>query len=89
MTKKEGVTALIGTAITYLACPDVLNKWETMTFLFVVWCLFVACIWAVEEFEKRIQRARRIARRKRRLVNIDFRFTGLIDEQGNEVKRVG
>ena len=89
MTRKEGLTALAATVITYLVCPDVLDKVETVMFMIAVWGMYVACIWAVEELNRRVQRARRIAKRRRRLANIDFTFTGLVDEKGNEVKRVG
>lgn len=89
MTRGEVTGATVTTLIAYLASPDILNKWETVLFMAVIWCACVAAIWSLEEFQHRIRRARRIARRRRHLVNIDYSHTGLIDERGKEVKRVG
>lgn len=86
MTRGETIGAATATMIAYLASPDILDKWETALFLAVVFCGCVAAIWAAEEFMKRIRRARRIARRKRVVYDINFSRTGMIEEEtGKEV----
>lgn len=88
MTRREGVVALIGTTAVYMAAPDVLNKIQTVLFLFFIFCCFVGAVWAIEEFEARIRAARRVSRRKRKVVNIDFSRTGMVEiETGKEVVR--
>lgn len=89
MKAHEGIIAGVSTLITYLACPDILNKWETTLFLIVVFGCSVAAIWSLEEFQKRLRMARRIRNRKRRVYNINLRYTGLVEESGKEVQLNG
>lgn len=89
MKNFEGVIATASTIITYLACPDILNKWETVLFLIVVFGSSVAVIWALEEFQKRLRMARRIRNRKRKVYNINLRYSGLIEDNGREVQVIG
>ena len=90
MTRGELIGAATATMIAYLASPDILDKWETALFLAVVFCGCVAAIWAVEEFMRRIRRARRVSRRKRRLYDINLRRTGLVEDgTGKEVEMIG
>ena len=90
MTRGELTGATLATLIIYLVAPDILNKFETVLFLITVFGCAVCVIWGAEELRTRIRRARRIARRRRHLVNIDYSRTGLIEEStGKEVKQVG
>lgn len=85
----EGIIAGVATLTTYLACPDILNKWETALFLIVVFGCSVAVIWSLEEFQKRLRTARRIKSRKRKVYDINLRYSGLIDDNGEEVEIIG
>ena len=88
MKAYEGVIGGISATAAYLAAPDVLNKVQTVCFLGFVFAMSVAAIWAYEELCTRIRRARRIARRKRIVHNIDFSRTGMVEEEtGREVMR--
>ena len=86
MKAYEGVIAGVATLVTYLACPDILDKYETVLFLIVVFGACVAVIWSLEEFQKRLRMARRIRSRKRKVYDINLRYTGLVDENGKEVQ---
>lgn len=87
MTRGETIIAATTAGVIYLASPsDVLSKVQTILFLAFLFMAATCVIWAVEELDYRIRRARRISRRKRKVVNIDFGRTGLIDENGREVR---
>ena len=89
MTRGELTGATLATLTIYLAAPDILNKWETVLFLIFVFGCAVCVIWGAEELRARIRRARRIARRKRRVFDINLRSTGLVEDGGKEVQIVG
>ncbi|MBR6983891.1 MAG: hypothetical protein IKH75_10280 [Ruminococcus sp.] len=89
MKRGELTGATLATLIIYLAAPDILNKFETVLFLIVVFGCAVCVIWSIEELQKRIRRARRIAKRKRRVFDINLRSTGLIEDGGKEVSIIG
>ena len=89
MTRGELTGATLTTLIAYLATPDILTKWQTVMFLIFVFGCAVRVIWGAEELRTRIRRARRIARRKRRVFDINLRQTGLIEDGGKEVQIVG
>jgi hypothetical protein len=89
MTRGELTGATLTTLIIYLAAPDILNKWETVLFLITVFGCAVCVIWGAEELRTRIKRARLIARRKRRVFDINLRSTGLVEDGGKEVQIVG
>ena len=87
MTRGEVMIAAATAGVIYLVSPsDVLNKYMTVLFLVFLFMAATCVIWAVEELDFRIRRARRISRRKRKVVNIDFGRTGLIDDNGKEVR---
>lgn len=88
MTKGETVIATIATGVIYVICPE-MTKWQTVAFLIVVFGCVVCVIWGAEELRTRIRRARRIARRKRRVFDINLRSTGLVEDGGKEVQIVG
>ena len=89
MKRGELTGATLATLIIYLAAPDILNKFETVLFLITVFGCAVCVIWGAEELRTRIRRARRIARRKRKVFDINLRKTGLIEDGGKEVNLVG
>ena len=89
MKLHEGIIAGVSTLIAYLVAPDVLNKYETVLFLIFVFGCAVAVVWALEEFQKRLRMARRIRNRKRKVYDINLRYTGLVEESGREVQLNG
>ena len=90
MKRGELIGAMVTTAITYLACPDVMDKWETMAFMVVIFGCCIAALWALEECQRRIRVARRIRRRRRQVFDINLRRTGLVEEgTGKEVELIG
>lgn len=88
MTRGEILFSTATTGAIYLLMPE-MTKWETVLFLIFVFGCAVCVIWGVEELRTRIRRARRIARRKRRVFDINLRSTGLVEDGGKEVQIVG
>lgn len=90
MTRGEVIIAAATAGVIYLVSPsDALNKYMTVLFLVFLFMATTCVIWAVEELDFRIRRARRIARKKRKVVNIDFSRTGMVEEEtGREVRMV-
>lgn len=73
MTRFEGLFAGVTTAVMYMLTPDDMNHIQTILFLIVMFGLMTTVIWSAEELYHRIRLARRISRKKRTLVNIEFR----------------
>lgn len=88
MTRGEILFSTVTTGAIYLLMPE-MTKWQTVMFLVFVFGCAVCVIWGAEELRTRIRRARRIARRKRRVFDINLRSTGLVEDGGKEVQIVG
>ena len=88
MTRGEILFSTVTTGAIYLLMPE-MTKWQTVMFLIFVFGCAVCVIWGAEELRARIRRARRIARRKRRVFDINLRSTGLVEDGGKEVQIVG
>ena len=88
MTRGEILFSTVTTGAIYLLMPE-MTKWQTVMFLIFVFGCAVCVIWGAEELRTRIRRARRIARRKRRVFDINLRSTGLVEDGGKEVQIVG
>ena len=88
MTRGEILFSTVTTGAIYLLMPE-MTKWQTVMFLIFVFGCAVCVIWGAEELRARIRRARRIARRKRRVFDINLRSTGLVEDGGQEVQIVG